>query len=93
MFRIGNARRNNALTDLLAGDIASKVSSSVLKSLTGRPKRKKTVKRKRHNPHLALIGSNPKRKRRKPMAKARRRRNSLKNRARDSKGRLLKVRN
>lgn len=42
-------RRNNALTDLLAGDIASKVSSSVIGALSGKRKRKKTVKRKKRN--------------------------------------------
>ena len=153
--RVSRSTRNpNILTDLLAGDIASKVSKSVMDSLTGKTrKRKKTMKRRRKNPHLALIGGNPRRKRSfftsegKPrshsrgpgsrkrdvysdlmsggystaekksikrhlrkrkkksssglklnaggtMAKARRRkRNSLRNRARDSKGRLLKVRN
>jgi hypothetical protein len=137
-FKIGNARRNNALTDLLAGDIASRVSKSVIGSLTrGRKKRpakrkrrknagfriprqvssiarafspsaakkkytqrrykcvggqKVPVRKTRKNPHLALIGGNP---RRKTMAKARRRRRnrSLRGRPRDSKGRLLKVRN
>ena len=134
----------NILTDLLAGDIASKVSKSVMSSLTGSRKRRKPAKRrKRHNPHLALIGGNPRARRRYKtkegwltpkrkltdtfgmdqsgyksihryrkkkakkksssglklnaggtMAKARRRRrNSLKNRPRDRKGRLLKVRN
>ena len=151
-YRRRPARRNaNVLTDLLAGDIAAKVSKSVMSSLTGtgRKRRKAKPKRKRKNPHLALIGGNPrkrrrygtkeglqfaspgtrtydfmsygsgttkaarksmeryKRKQRKKkksssglklnggtMAKARRRkRNSVRNRARDSKGRLLKVRN
>src|SRR6185295_18316208 len=80
----------NALTDLLAGDIAAKVTKGVLSSLTGKShKKRKAVKRKRRNPHLALIGSNP---RRKTMAKARRRRrNSLKGRRRNAKGQLMKM--
>jgi hypothetical protein len=58
--RSGLRLNPNILTDLLAGDIASKVSKSVMSSLTGSRKRKKPAKRrKRHNPHLALIGGNP----------------------------------
>ncbi len=63
-YRTMRRRSNNALTDLLAGDIASKVSKSVMSSLTGSRKRRKSKpKRKRRNPHLALIGGNPKRRR------------------------------
>lgn len=60
-LRIGNP---NVLTDLLAGDIAAKVSKSVMSSLTGRKRRKAKPKRKRRNPHLALIGANPRARRR-----------------------------
>lgn len=106
VFTIGNARRRNPnfITDAVAGRIADSVASRV-GSMFSSPKRKrrKPAKRKRRNTpgiaHLALIGSNPKRRKRRKttMAKARRARrrrgNSLRNRPRDSKGRLLKVRN
>lgn len=56
---------------------------------TKRKKAKRSSGLRIGNPHLALIGANP---RRKTMAR-RRKRNSLRGRPRDSKGRLLKVRN